>query len=274
MPFTRFKFSRSWLRSEDFPSYEDNEAKVRADMQALPDELLGHLNRHIEEETASNIRFAPTAGVASENVQQAVECVQSQLIGISQSGIADGSVSSEKLADNAVTLPKLAPGSVGEAQLIPGAVTAEKLSPASVGAEALAPYSVTAEKLGTDCVTGDHEIEEGREIVTLHGKLSSACVAKRNIRPGAVGEEETDGSLQPRHRLMTLELDFAGESSVSVSAPGLPADADIIVSPDPLSYTEWAECLVRCSAQREGSLSFAAETPPGAPLGARVLVLE
>lgn len=45
MSFERFKFTKLWTSSADFPTVETDEAKVRADMQLLHDESKDGLNR-------------------------------------------------------------------------------------------------------------------------------------------------------------------------------------------------------------------------------------
>lgn len=44
MSFTRMKFTKDWTNAEDFPTYEDSETQVRADLQLLFDELRDFLN--------------------------------------------------------------------------------------------------------------------------------------------------------------------------------------------------------------------------------------
>lgn len=61
---------------------------------------------------AGNIGFRPTTGVNKTNVQAAIENVQSQIAGVTQGAVANGSITSEKLADGAVTVTKLAPGAI------------------------------------------------------------------------------------------------------------------------------------------------------------------
>ena len=39
MSLTRFDFTKNWENAADFPTYEENETQVRADMQCLYDEL-------------------------------------------------------------------------------------------------------------------------------------------------------------------------------------------------------------------------------------------
>lgn len=45
--FEKLKFTRDWNNSSDFPTYEENEQKVRADMQALHDETKEFINEKL-----------------------------------------------------------------------------------------------------------------------------------------------------------------------------------------------------------------------------------
>lgn len=69
--------------------------------------LKAFINSHIDElggtSAAGNIGFATSAAVPAANVQAAIENVQSQLTGISQGGVANGSITAVKLADGAVS---------------------------------------------------------------------------------------------------------------------------------------------------------------------------
>lgn len=42
--FERLSYTKDWNRAEDFPTYEENEARVRADMQLLHDEVKNFIN--------------------------------------------------------------------------------------------------------------------------------------------------------------------------------------------------------------------------------------
>lgn len=61
---------------------------------------------------AGNIGFASSTQVPAGNVQDAIDNVQAQLVGVSQGAVANGSITSEKLADGAVTAGKIAPGAI------------------------------------------------------------------------------------------------------------------------------------------------------------------
>lgn len=48
MSFKRFEFARRWTNPLDFPTYVDDEATVRADLQAQPDEIATFFNAFIQ----------------------------------------------------------------------------------------------------------------------------------------------------------------------------------------------------------------------------------
>ena len=91
---------------------------------------------------AKNIGFAPTTAVNKTNVQDAIENVQSQIADVSQSGIADASVTAAKIAD----------GAVGTAALADAAVTYDKIKDKAVGSAKLADNAVSANKIASNAV--------------------------------------------------------------------------------------------------------------------------
>lgn len=137
---------------------------------------------------AANIGFNSTDDVPETNVQDAIENVQAQLIGITQTGVANGSittaklayaaVTTEKLGDASVTTEKLDGESVTTAKLADAAVTTPKLNDASVTSAKLADSSVTTTKLNNSAVTtaklGDNAVT-GAKVAknTLREKVRS-----------------------------------------------------------------------------------------------------
>lgn len=95
--------------------------------------LVDELNDSSSGVSASEIGFTSSAGVPEDNVQDAIENVQSQLAGISQGEVADGSITTVKLDDSAVTTAKLADGSVTSAKLASGALGWRKLTASEFG---------------------------------------------------------------------------------------------------------------------------------------------
>lgn len=80
------------------------------------------------ENGAANIGFESSENVPADNVQDAIENVQEQLVGVSQGAVADGSITTAKLNGGAVTTAKLDDGAVTTAKLDDGAVTGDKLA--------------------------------------------------------------------------------------------------------------------------------------------------
>lgn len=89
------------LKATQLKAMFDQAAKnVQADVKRLVSELGAST-------AAGNIGFAPTAGVPKTNVQDAIENVQSQIAGVSQGAVANGSIDTAQLANESVTQKKI-----------------------------------------------------------------------------------------------------------------------------------------------------------------------
>lgn len=67
--FEKLKFTRDWNNTSDFPTYEENEQKVRADMQALHDETKEFINETLIpelEDTLENMTVPGTGDMKTE----------------------------------------------------------------------------------------------------------------------------------------------------------------------------------------------------------------
>ena len=125
---------------------------------------------------AKNIGFAPTTAVNKTNVQDAIENVQSQIADVSQSGIADASVTAAKIAD----------GAVGTAALADAAVTYDKIKDKAVGSAKLADNGVSAKKIASNAVQERH-IFDGS---VTEGKIGYGAVTANKISDGAVTQSK------------------------------------------------------------------------------------
>lgn len=233
MDIPKLKFSKLWTNREDFPTVEPREEVVRSDMQLLFNEIRDYLNTTLSgavstlgdtlaalqgKSGAGRIGFLKTAAIDRENVQDAIECVQAQLVNVSQGGIADGGVTSAKLAsgavdtaalanaavtydkikdkavgsaklaDNAVSAQKIATNAVQERQILDGAVAQSKLAPDSVSTaklaanavtpEKIAQSAVTTEKIATGAVTGE---KVSYKALVTNADLSTEVISSGNV---------------------------------------------------------------------------------------------
>ena len=150
--------------------------------------VMGAVKRLIKElgmETAAkNIGFKKTAAVTASDVQSAIEAVQAQIAGVSQSGIADAAITAQKIADEAVTTQKIADE----------AVTTQKIADVAVTTQKIADDAITADKLAMSAVDTD-AIKRGavdtyrlKDAAVTEAKLSNGAVTKSKIGYYAVEE--------------------------------------------------------------------------------------
>ena len=82
-------------------------AALKAQFDADAKTVMGALKRLIQElglaTAARNVGFEKTTAVNADNVQDAIENVQSQIAGVSQGGIADASITPQKIAPYSLT---------------------------------------------------------------------------------------------------------------------------------------------------------------------------
>lgn len=172
--------------------------------------VMGALKRLIQElglaTAARNVGFEKTTAVNADNVQDAIENVQSQIAGVSQGGIADGAVTAAKIADGAVgtaaiaadaiTAEKLSKGAVNtnaiglgavnEYRLKDAAVTEKKLTNGAVTESKIGYYAVTEQKIASKAVTG----EKIADRTINSAKMDDASVTERALCAGAVTNDK------------------------------------------------------------------------------------
>ena len=152
---------------------------------------------------AKNIGFAPTTAVNKTNVQDAIENVQSQIADVSQSGIADASVTAAKIAD----------GAVGTAALADAAVTYDKIKDKAVGSAKLADNGVSAKKIASNAVQERH-IFDGS---VTQSKLAAESVSSAKLAPNAVTNEKVGDKALVESLPVTASSGVA-ESAVTVQS--------------------------------------------------------
>ena len=191
MEIPKLKFTKLWTNHEDFPTVETREEVVRSDMQLLFNEIRDYINGTLSgvvstigdtltalqgKAGAGRIGFTRTAAIDRDNVQDAIERVQEQLVNVSQGGIADGAVTSEKVAA----------GAIGTAAIADAAVTYDKIKDKAVGSAKMADNAVSAKKIASNAVQERH-IFDGS---VTQSKLAAESVSSAKLAAGAVTAEK------------------------------------------------------------------------------------
>ena len=111
MSFTPAELTKSWENPADFPTYEESEDQVRADMQILFTELKNCINTLIDELEAANTQGAGS-GASSigidqiaelgdyTNVQDALVALTAAIAGIVLEQVPDYSITHDKLSSS------------------------------------------------------------------------------------------------------------------------------------------------------------------------------
>lgn len=218
MEIPKLKFTKLWTNHDDFPTVETREEVVRSDMQLLFNEIRDYINVTLSgvvstlgdtltalqgKAGAGRIGFTKTAAIDRENVQDAIECVQAQLVNVSQGGIADGAVTSEKVAA----------GAIGTAAIADAAVTYDKIKDKAVGSAKLADNAVSAKKIASDAVQERH-IFDGS---VTQSKLAAESVSSAKLAPNAVTNEKVGDKALVESLPVTASSGVA-ESAVTVQS--------------------------------------------------------
>ena len=218
MEIPKLKFTKLWTNHDDFPTVETREEVVRSDMQLLFNEIRDYINATLSgvvstlgdtltalqgKAGAGRIGFTKTAAIDRENVQDAIECVQAQLVDVSQGGIADGAVTSEKVAA----------GAIGTAAIADEAVTYDKIKDKAVGSAKLADNGVSAKKIASNAVQERH-IFDGS---VTQSKLAAESVSSAKLAPNAVTNEKVGDKALVESLPVTASSGVA-ESAVTVQS--------------------------------------------------------
>lgn len=175
-------------------------AALKAQFDADAKTVMGALKRLIQElglaTAARNVGFEKTTAVNADNVQDAIENVQRQIAGVSQSEIADASITAAKIAD----------GAVGTAAIADDAITADKLARSAVDTDAIKWGAVDAYRLKDAAVT---EAKLANGAVT-ESKIGHYAVTEKKIASGAVTSEKIANR--------TINSEKMGDASVTERA--------------------------------------------------------
>ena len=173
--------------------------------------VMGAVKRLIKElgmETAAkNIGFKKTTAVNASDVQSAIEAVQAQIAGVSQSGIADAAITAQKIADGAVTTQKIEDGAVTTPKIADGAVTTPKIADRAVTEDKIGYYAVGKDRLATFAVTenkiDNYAVTESKikSYAVTTSKIANKAVGRDQIKDGAIGSEKLSSGAVTEQKL-------------------------------------------------------------------------
>ena len=104
---------------------------------------------------------------------------------VTSAKIANGTIATIDLADNSVTAPKIAADAVGSAQIADNAVTSSELASDSVGTTQIKDNAVTSANIAADAV-GSAQIADG---AVGSSEIAADAVGAAQIADGAGGSE-------------------------------------------------------------------------------------
>ena len=221
MEIPKLKFTKLWTNHDDFPTVETREEVVRSDMQLLFNEIRDYINTTLSgvvstlgdtltalqgKAGAGRIGFTRTAAIDRDNVQDAIERVQEQLVNVSQGGIADGTVTSEKVAA----------GAIGTAAIADAAVTYDKIKDKAVGSAKMADNAVSAKKIASNAVQERHILDGS----VTQSKIAAESVSSAKLAPNAVTDDKIARGAVTAEKVAYKAMRTAVDISATVASPG------------------------------------------------------
>lgn len=119
-----FDYSRKWTSPDDFPTYEASEEQVRADMQALFDEISAYLNGTLIDWVEQQISGAITGQIPDRSLTN----LKLALGTITGAEIDDATIGNNNMAANSIDSDQYVDGSIDEEHFSNGAVSYRALA--------------------------------------------------------------------------------------------------------------------------------------------------
>ena len=176
--------------------------------------------------------------------------------------LSDGSVTAAMLADGAVTTPKLANGAVTSAQIADGAVTTPKLANGAVTSAKIADGAVTTPKLANGAVTSAKIAD---------GAVGYAQIAERSVTAGKIeaetitNEEIANKTIIAYQKLENGSIEEAQYGTASVSTRALQVNSvnTPIIKDGSVTGAKIAEGTISGIKIENGSIPESKMTAPG-----------
>lgn len=148
------------------------------------------------------------------------------------------------------------------------------------------PHGVTAEQVGAAPAAHTHTAQDVGAAPANHTHTAQdvgAAPADHTHTPASIGAAPADHTHTPASIgaavpavCVTVELAADGwlDNIQTVDdVPGMTADSHAVVTPAAESYVAWAECMIRATAQGDGTLTFACEDMPGETINVNILIV-
>ena len=161
-------------------------------------------------------------------VQAAREKIGEQMAEITQGAVADGSITTAKLAALAVTSAKLAAAAVGTDKIQDNAITTQKLATLAVTAARLADLAVETAKIKDKAVTTE--------------KIADKAVTTAQLGDASVGTAQLDALSVTAAKLAALSVETAKIKDGAVTRAKLAQDA--LYSPNVMLGSREARTIV------------------------------
>lgn len=120
-------------------------------------------------------------------------------------------------------------------------------------------------------------VVNGETILDLRNATATAAdILEGATAYGASGELLTGTATGGKKTQVTVSLPQSGwsASTQTVAVAGVTASNDVIVQASSASATEWFDCVVQCTAQAAGTLTFTCSWVPTGDLTATVTIID
>ena len=239
-------YSKDWTNPDQFPTFEDDETQIRADIMYLPEEIRLWLNSVLDSVIAENIPFEEQEFIPAVTIQAAIENLKQQLDEAVIGGIVpDGSITTAKLADGAVTRVKL--GSDVQIEIPDGSITAAKLAADSVTRAKIEDYAIDSSKLASYSVTT--------------GKLDD----------GAVTYPKTTGLQREGTFIEEAEITFSGLYG-TFSDSRITEDSVCLFTPCDSTWSNWKTYGIHFHSVGNGYIKFKSDNACSATMKANLVL--
>lgn len=157
----KLNYTKKWTSAADFPTYENREEQVRADLQLLFDEMQTAFNAFIDALAAGLVPFTSSDAVPENNVQAAIENVQQQAAAASAGSIPERSLDGNKLKLKAITASEVDDGAIGKTQMATGSVDNTILAADAVRASHVKDGELTLDKFASGALDEKADLVNG-----------------------------------------------------------------------------------------------------------------